>query len=85
MGLFDHIILGIQTAFSGQMVAGLPLNILMVIGGLFFGILVGATPGLAGPMAMAIALPILISIFGYDAALTFELFLLRRYSLRLNV
>ncbi len=68
MGLFDHIILGVQTAFSGQMVAGLPLNILMVIGGLFFGILVGATPGLAGPMAMAIALPILISIFGYDAA-----------------
>nr|MCH9787262.1 tripartite tricarboxylate transporter permease [Gammaproteobacteria bacterium] len=31
-----------------------------------FGILVGATPGLAGPFAMAISLPILISIFGYS-------------------
>ncbi|NBR02367.1 MAG: hypothetical protein EBT94_04475 [Alphaproteobacteria bacterium] len=68
MGLFDHVLLGFQAAFSGQMVAGLPLNILMVIGGLFFGILVGATPGLAGPMAMAIALPILISVFGYETA-----------------
>ena len=68
MGLFDHILLGFQTAFSGMMVMGLPLNIVMVIGGLFFGILIGATPGLAGPMAMAIALPILISVFGYEAA-----------------
>ena len=41
---------------------------MMVIGGLFFGIFIGATPGLAGPMAMAIALPILISIFGYEAS-----------------
>ena len=30
------------------------------------GITVGATPGLAGPMAMAISLPILISIFGFS-------------------
>ena len=29
--------------------------------------MVGATPGLAGPMAMAVALPILISVFGYES------------------
>ena len=47
----------------------MPLNIVMVIAGfLFFGIFIGATPGLAGPMAMAIALPILISVFGYEAS-----------------
>ena len=68
MGLFDHILLGVEAAFSGIMVFGLPLNIMMVIGGLFFGILIGATPGMAGPMAMAIALPILISVFGYETA-----------------
>ena len=33
--------------------------------GFLTGIAVGATPGLAGPVAMAIALPILISVFGY--------------------
>lgn len=37
----------------------------MVFAGLVLGIVVGATPGLAGPVAMAISLPILISAFGY--------------------
>ena len=68
MGMAEHILLGIQAIFAGPAVLGIPLNILMVIGGLFFGIFIGATPGLAGPMAMAIALPILISIFGYEAS-----------------
>ena len=67
MGFLEHILLGVQAVFAGPAYFGLPLNLLMVIGGLFFGIFIGATPGLAGPMAMAIALPILISIFGYEA------------------
>jgi putative tricarboxylic transport membrane protein len=43
-----------------------PTPLLMVFGGLMLGIAVGATPGLSGPFAMAIALPILISSFGHD-------------------
>lgn len=39
---------------------------MMVFGGFLLGITVGATPGLAGPMAMAISLPILISVFGFS-------------------
>ena len=68
MGVADHIFLGINAVFAAPHILGIPLNVLMVIGGLFFGIFIGATPGLAGPMAMAIALPILISVFGYEAA-----------------
>ena len=68
MGAIEHIQLGIQAVFAAPYIFGMPLNILMVIGGLFFGIFIGATPGLAGPMAMAIALPILISVFGYEAS-----------------
>ena len=66
--IFEHILLGVQMALSGPAVFGLPLNVLLVAGGLFFGILVGATPGLAAPMAMAVSLPILISIFGYESS-----------------
>ena len=43
------------------------MPILMVFVGLMLGIVVGATPGLSGPFAMAIALPILISSFGYTS------------------
>lgn len=42
----------------------------MVLGGLLVGIVIGATPGLNGPFAMAISLPMLIAVFGNsDAAL----------------
>ena len=68
MGVAEHILLGIQAVFAAPYILGIPLNVMMVTGGLFFGIFIGATPGLAGPMAMAIALPILISIFGYEAS-----------------
>ena len=68
MGIAEHILLGIQAVFSAPYILGVPLNVVMVICGLFFGIFIGATPGLAGPMAMAIALPILISVFGYEAS-----------------
>ena len=46
---------------------GLPISVtlVMIVAGFMLGIAVGATPGLAGPMAMAISLPILISIFGF--------------------
>jgi len=39
----------------------------MVVLGFLGGVLVGATPGLGGPFAMAISLPILISIFGFNS------------------
>ena len=83
MGIADHIWLGIQSVVFGPAlftVLGLsvPTSIAMVLLGLLTGIMVGATPGLAGPMAMAIALPILISIFGVtpDALLPVFAFLI---------
>jgi len=71
MGTLDYIWLGILAVFQGpEMFAifGLPISVtlVMVFCGFLLGIAVGATPGLAGPVAMAIALPILISIFGYS-------------------
>ena len=71
MSLFDYIWLGILAVFQGPeafSIFGLAISItvVMVISGFFLGILVGATPGLAGPVAMAISLPILISTFGYN-------------------
>lgn len=66
MGVMDHIIAGVLAVFQSDPVLGLPIVVLMVLCGFLLGITVGATPGLAGPMAMAISLPILISIFGYS-------------------
>ncbi|WP_425073000.1 tripartite tricarboxylate transporter permease [Sagittula sp. S175] len=66
----DHIWLGILAVLNGPelfSVLGLaiPAAPMMLLLGVLTGIAVGATPGLAGPMAMAISLPILISIFGF--------------------
>jgi putative tricarboxylic transport membrane protein len=70
MGFLDHALLGIAAVFQGPMLdlggIAIPITLLMVFGGFVTGILVGSTPGLAGPMAMAIALPILISAFGFE-------------------
>ena len=71
MGVLDYIWLGVLAVFQGPeafTVFGISVSItvVMVLSGFLFGILVGATPGLAGPFAMAISLPILISIFGYS-------------------
>ena len=71
MDVWDYIGLGIAAVFQGPelfSIAGLPVSITlaMVLAGFLLGIVVGATPGLAGPMAMAISLPILISIFGFS-------------------
>jgi putative tricarboxylic transport membrane protein len=72
MGVFDYIWLGILAVFQGPTAFSffgleISITILMVLAGFLLGILVGATPGLAGPMAMAISLPILISTFGFNA------------------
>jgi len=70
MGVLDYIWLGVLSVFQGPEVftlfgVSVSITIAMVLFGFLFGIVVGSTPGLAGPMAMAISLPILISIFGY--------------------
>jgi len=71
MGWLDYLVLGVQAVFLGPAafsVFGIPVSVtvVMVAAGLVTGVIVGATPGLAGPMAMAIALPILIAGFGYS-------------------
>lgn len=71
MGVLDYIWLGILAVFQGPEAFSLfgiaiSITIVMVVAGFLLGIVVGATPGLAGPVAMAISLPILISTFGYD-------------------
>lgn len=72
MGVLEYIFAGIVEAFFGNpaLVLG-PLvvswPIILVALGFFTGVLIGAMPGLSGPFAMALALPILISIFGFTA------------------
>ena len=69
MGVIDYISAGMVEAFTGSpaIVLGnlvVSWSVLMVAAGFFGGLLVGATPGLSGPMVMALSLPILISTFG---------------------
>ena len=71
MDPLDYVWLGILAVFQGPEALSIfgiaiPITILMVLAGFLLGIVVGSTPGLAGPMALAISLPILISIFGYS-------------------
>ena len=71
MGILDHIWLGVLAVFVALPVFslfGMPITItvLMVLAGFLGGIIVGATPGLGGPFAMAISLPILLSVFGFN-------------------
>ncbi|MDF2369317.1 MAG: tripartite tricarboxylate transporter permease [Rhizobiaceae bacterium] len=70
MATLDYVWLGVLAVFQGPelfSILGLPIpvTLLMILCGFLLGIVVGATPGLAGPVAMAISLPILISVFGY--------------------
>jgi putative tricarboxylic transport membrane protein len=72
MDWLDYVIMGLQAVFLGSeafSVLGIPVSVtvVMVAAGLVTGVIVGATPGFAGPMAMAIALSILIASFGYSA------------------
>ena len=69
----DYVRMGIATVFTADPVAvvfGLPISItlVMVFSGLLAGIVVGAIPGLSGPFAMAVSLPILLSSFGFTAS-----------------
>ncbi|GLP87951.1 tripartite tricarboxylate transporter permease [Tritonibacter mobilis] len=68
--MLHYVWLGILSVFQGPAIleiagVGLPVALVMLVAGLITGIAVGATPGLAGPMAMAISLPLLISAFGF--------------------
>lgn len=70
MGWFDYVEMGIAAVFHGPEIFSLggisvPFTPVMILFGVLLGIAVGATPGLAGPMAMAISLPLLISAFGF--------------------
>ncbi|MEM6462228.1 MAG: tripartite tricarboxylate transporter permease [Pseudomonadota bacterium] len=70
MSALEYIWSGVLAVFLGPelfSVLGVPIpvTLVMIFAGFLLGIAVGATPGLAGPIAMAISLPILISIFGY--------------------
>ena len=69
MSVFDYLDLGIRSmfhwpeafTFRGKYVS---ITVLMMLLGFLLGIFVCATFGPPGPFAMAIFLPILISIFG---------------------
>ena len=72
MATLDYIWLGILAVFQGPemfSVFGMSISVtlVMIALGFLLGVAVGATPGLAGPIAMAISLPILISIFGFTS------------------
>ncbi|MCS5621664.1 MAG: hypothetical protein NZ656_06925, partial [Nitrospinaceae bacterium] len=62
MGIIDHILLGIAAVFATDPVFTIgfipvSITVLMVLFGFLLGVVVGATPGLGGPSAMAISLP----------------------------
>ncbi|MEM6678071.1 MAG: tripartite tricarboxylate transporter permease [Pseudomonadota bacterium] len=62
--VLDYIALGVIEVFYTDEGAFDWLPIAMVFAGLMTGIAVGATPGLNGPFAMALSLPVLIWAFG---------------------
>src|SRR6056297_3683976 len=63
--LLDYVGLGMASVFQTAEGGLWLLPLVMVLIGVVVGILIGATPGMSGPFAMAIALPVLVSIFGY--------------------
>ncbi|MGH1464101.1 MAG: tripartite tricarboxylate transporter permease [Cognatishimia sp.] len=70
MDVLDYILAGMSEAFFGNpaLILGpivLSWPLILVALGFLIGVLIGATPGLSGPFVMALALPILISIFGF--------------------
>ncbi|MGH1466108.1 MAG: tripartite tricarboxylate transporter permease [Cognatishimia sp.] len=71
MGVFEYVWAGVLAVIAGPAAfeifgIGIPITVLMVFGGFVVGIVGGATPGLAGPFLMAVSLPILLSIFGFN-------------------
>jgi putative tricarboxylic transport membrane protein len=72
MTVLEYIWAGVMAVVLGTPafeLLGVPVSItvVMVFTGFLTGIVVGATPGLSGPFAMAVSLPILISVFGVDS------------------
>lgn len=70
MGAWDYVLAGIAEAFLANpalMIGPVVISwaVLMVVSGFFTGVIIGATPGLSGPFGMAMAMPILISAFGF--------------------
>lgn len=70
MDPLGYIWAGVLAVFQGPeafVLLGIYVSIpvVMVASGFLTGIIVGATPGLSGPFAMALSLPILISTFGF--------------------
>ena len=71
MGVWNDFAAGILAVLNGPAMfyiggVPVPITLVMIVCGVLAGIAVGATPGLAGPMAMAVSLPMLISVFGFD-------------------
>jgi putative tricarboxylic transport membrane protein len=64
--VLEYISLGILSVFQTAEGGLWLLPMIMVLIGVVTGILIGAMPGMSGPFAMAIALPVLVSIFGYS-------------------
>ncbi|MEZ5843658.1 MAG: tripartite tricarboxylate transporter permease [Hyphomicrobiaceae bacterium] len=62
--VLEYVARGVYAAFFTPEGAFNWLPTVMVLAGLLTGIAVGATPGLNGPFAMALSLPLLISFFG---------------------
>lgn len=68
--VLEYVLRGVQSVFFTPEGAFDWLPTIMVLSGLLTGIAVGATPGLNGPFAMALSLPLLIAFFGVsDSAL----------------
>ena len=63
---FEYITRGVMNVFLTADGNFDWLPMVMVFTGLLLGIIVGATPGLNGPFAMALSLPVLISFFGVN-------------------
>lgn len=63
--LLQYIGLGVSSVFHTAEGGLWLMPLAMTLIGVVVGILIGATPGMSGPFAMAIALPVLVSIFGY--------------------
>jgi len=62
--VLDYVMRGIAEVFTTSDGGFYWIPVAMVFSGLIIGIIVGATPGLNGPFAMALSLPILIWVFG---------------------
>ncbi len=62
--VLEYVLLGIVDVFVASDGSLDLVPVAMVFAGLMTGIAVGATPGLNGPFAMALSLPVLIWVFG---------------------